>query len=803
MGDAESGAWGAETPRVGARDEWRGAPRWGVALVLGVLASWIVGSGCGKRGGTMSGDGSGTYGLWDPRGTNAAVAKASRPAAAAWAWPAESELAVVQSALVPYSLWHSRERAVRWFGALSEVGRGGPSFLAYSSPTGIATLRVGAVVEGAQLRENWLLVGFAGAEGWTDWDSPWAVFLQRRPESVALGTNGVEARFGAEAGHFAMMPLYGYYKPPQKDRGVLAAQGLKEKELLTWEWPLVVARDPLTRLRYWAGATRWYPYDVETSVTVEEGGAAVVMAHRFRGWEIPDDWGTRTVKVAPVSPLLGLALKSEPTLGAEVKPRPFDFEIATPSGPYYAVPDAESVTVTLPLMDLVATAEVLDADAPAPVGTESAAIAQAVRERVRTLMSERFGPGTGAGSGTTGRLGLGDEAMREGLAWYARALPWCEPVMRDRARVLMRGWLADRALTEEVVRSNTSGGKPWAEVATWQRETIEGLWAYVHHTGDHEFVRERWAIIQRILTAVPGEAAQGGIGRTLMEDGPRFEPGLGFRVAWARLAYLARDPLEWARSCVLVGEELVREHDRWRGGRWVREQQPWHSMAPLGSSLRLGSPATAGSGWRPQAMEEPAAAAAFLGRAAGDVEVARFARWHLAGDLAATLHAWEQQRASTPSGAAGIERARIRGWLTPVSMTNRWEVSLSEWDRGSDVEVLAASLGWARWVGAMRTERLIGTDFAPVPWEVAHSRLYPGRGLTHRLMVPPANGGGASGLGVWWPEWEGAGEAAGWRFGDVATSGPGGFGTRKGWWNFHGSTAAHEMISWKADPSGP
>ncbi len=757
-------------------------------MLLGVM-------GCGRQPGPRSSE-AGSYGTWDPQTRASNDTTAARTEIPPWAWPSGANTSVAQSSLAPYSLWHTRERVVRWFAGLAEAGMGGPTFLAYSSPTGIATMPVGGSVEGGQMRENWLLVGFPGAEGWKDWDSPWAIFLQRRPGQVTLGTNGVEATFTNEAAHFALMPLYGYYKPPQKGREILKAQGLKEKELLTWEWPIVVARDPLTRLRYWAGATRWFPYDVETTLSVGAGGESLTAVQRFRALAIPDDWRTRPVKVAPVSPVLGLALKSEPAFPAEVKPRPFDFELATPQGPYFAVPEAESVTVTLPLLGLVSTAEVLTDHPPATGDAQLDSTLRQVRERVAGLMRERFG------SAAMPSAGIPDDAMREGLQWYARALPWADSATRSNAATLLRRWLVERGLSEEAFRA-VAGGVAWPIVEKWQRETVEGVWAYAHHSGDHELVRERWDQVMRILTSLPGETQHGGMVPAGREDrAPQFEWRLGMAVASARLAYMARDPFMWMSANRRVGEALVREHIRWAGGRWIREQQPWHSMDPLPAALRLDKPQFGGGGWVTQEVEAETELAAFLGRAVWDPEVGRYARQRLASDLGASLKRWEEGDKT----ATGLDFAAIRGWLTPTGMTNQWRFPGPDLGTGSDAQVLAACLGWARWAGAMPIERLIPESFSRFARPGIGFVLAPSRGLTHRLRFGVSEGTPAdrrqAAARLVWPDWKGSSEG-GWSFGDVTVGERGALEEPTFELLPSGGTESVEVLSWVPRASAP
>ena len=94
----------------------------------------------------------------------------------------------------------------------------------------------GGALEPAQMSECWVLVWFAGAKGWRDWDGPWAVFLQRRPRSMALDREGLHFTFEGPAGLAALMPLYGYDKPPQAGKELPAPPGQPEKKIRTGEW---------------------------------------------------------------------------------------------------------------------------------------------------------------------------------------------------------------------------------------------------------------------------------------------------------------------------------------------------------------------------------------------------------------------------------------------------------------------------------------------------------------------------------------------------------------------------------------
>ena len=69
----------------------------------------------------------------------------------------------------------------------------------------------------------------------------------------------------------------------------------------------VVTRDPLTRIRYWASATREFPIYCEDSFSVDRARDSVTIRSRFHWRSINDDWKTRHIKLAPLSPPLAHA----------------------------------------------------------------------------------------------------------------------------------------------------------------------------------------------------------------------------------------------------------------------------------------------------------------------------------------------------------------------------------------------------------------------------------------------------------------------------------------------------------------
>ena len=157
------------------------------------------------------------------------------------------------------------------------------------------------------------LVGHPGAPeaGWTNWDCPWVVYLQHKPDTLSLDDDGLHLDFPKRAGDVVMMPLYGYEKLPTESRDFRAEHRLPalKVKIKTWEWPKVVPRDPLTRVRYWAAVMREFPVYCEETFSVDRARDTVTLRSRFETRTISDDWRTRRIQLAPVSPALALVAK--------------------------------------------------------------------------------------------------------------------------------------------------------------------------------------------------------------------------------------------------------------------------------------------------------------------------------------------------------------------------------------------------------------------------------------------------------------------------------------------------------------
>ena len=265
----------------------------------------------------------------------------------------KSEFAVVQTELSPATLFHSKSTSLAFFTHMPGTGIGGPAFVAMTTPLGPKVSQAGGTLAATNMIESWVLVWFAGAAGWTNWDAPWLVTIQRKPASIEFSTNGLRFTFAGEAGYAAMMPLYGYYKPPQQGRESSQLYALKEKKkrVTTWKWAAGLQKDPLARARYWASALKEFPVYCEESVSVNRGNDSVTIRQKFRFVSWNDEWNTHHLKLAPVSPVLAHAFREG--FSAQFSKKPFDMEIFTSFGPYYGIEKADSYEVTLPVLRYV------------------------------------------------------------------------------------------------------------------------------------------------------------------------------------------------------------------------------------------------------------------------------------------------------------------------------------------------------------------------------------------------------------------------------------------------------------------
>jgi hypothetical protein len=239
----------------------------------------------------------------------------------------------VRTELSPATLFRTTNNYAAFFTELERYGLGAPSHAAFSTRNGPRAFRNGERLEPSSMEENWVLVWFAGARGWTNGDSPCVVYLQHKPTQMVLETNGLHFYFPGPAGDIVLLPLYGSHRPPAEGQHFpLTFAG---KKVQTWQWAKVLTREPLMRIRYWASALREFPLYCDETFSVDRSTDSVTTRQKFDYHAINDDWGTKHLKLNPVSPTLGPVLK-DPQFPVKFSRNVLDLEMPTPFGLYMA-----------------------------------------------------------------------------------------------------------------------------------------------------------------------------------------------------------------------------------------------------------------------------------------------------------------------------------------------------------------------------------------------------------------------------------------------------------------------------------
>jgi hypothetical protein len=645
---------------------------------------------------------------------------------------------VLETELSPATLIHASGKAISLFAGMTNSGLGAPTFMAWATMNGPRTFKRGENFAVTNMAENWVLVWWAGAEGWTHWDSPWVVYLQHQPEAMTLDADGLHLEFPHSAGDVVLLPLYGYDKPPQTGRDFQAEHGLPERKVKvkTWEWPKVVTRDPLTRIRYWASVSREFPVHCEDSFSVDRARDSVTIRSRFRWRSIDDDWRTRHIKLAPLSPPLGHAAR----LGGfpvQFSGRWFDLEMPTPYGPYVGVEGVDEFDATLSVLQYVNETEALD-----PPLTNAHPIVQLALDKLRSIAARTFQQ---------------PEMFQDGMsaaAWWSRALPYYDEATRSNAVTVLPKHLRADAI-------------PFGPGAS------ESLWIVAHFTG--EPLKERWPLVRKRF----GSGAQtrwAGFGSAGVAS---IGGEATYGAAFARLAYQAGDIDGYHYGCYIFAHQLTLAFLKQRGADYFRQHQPWHTMEFVDEEVFLTSLDTGTGGWRIDGPKYPARAGKrlFENRWAqfNGWDVARFHREYLKADVRRELNwlqrSWPPARRwhSDPDGQPAL--VQLRSLLLNETSAELATVATPDQFSGPPAGQIANCLSILRTSHPTRYERLIPPG-DPSPFVTGFEREVPGSNTALIAFVEhqatPSNDRSHS--PTWpqliWPHWK-TPTGATWTFGHV------------------------------------
>jgi len=536
-----------------------------------------------------------------------------RPMSAAGKAWRDAPFLVVQTELSPATLIRSKTPYLAFFTGMGGGGPAAPTFAAYVASGTPTVVRAGGRINPQAMTECWILVWFAGAKGWTEWDSPHVLYLQRRPRSVTFGADGLVLRFDGPAGHVVLLPLYGSYRPPQKEHEYLAAHGLVESGIRPWEWADGLPADVAGRIRYWANVLREFPIYCEDSFRVDRNRGAVTIRSRFEWVEIDDDWQTPHRRLAPVSPVLALASMDGRFPVTYSRPL-VDPRMFTPYGPYMGVENTDEFDASLYILPYVHETEAVQ-----PPNLEAHPSVAAALSRLRETARLKF-PSADAYRYDHGGMQNFCWAI-QGDQWYAKALPYMDDETRERAlgslqkyfhddaavgaRFKEREFPPDSGRTYYILEGPGIGsGDGLGDGGKLATHFLETLWCYAHYTGDWDLVERRWELVQKCFCA-PAETRWATFGRgTITELGDEAAPC----IAYARMAWRVGNIDAYAYGCYMAARELAMHYAKQRGAEYFRRHQPWPTMEFMPEEVYLTNVWGDTAGWQIDGPAYPAEA---------------------------------------------------------------------------------------------------------------------------------------------------------------------------------------------------
>ncbi len=681
---------------------------------------------------------------------------------------ASSAFHILHTELSPATLIHSSSEHLDLFSGSTNSGLGAPSCVAWATVNGPRTFKRGESLNVTNMAEGWVLVWWSGAVGWTSWDSPWVIYLQHNPDTMRLDEDGLHLQFPRAAGDVVLMPLYGYDKLPPEGRNFREEHGLKEAKVKvkTWEWPKVVTRDPLTRIRYWAAATRRFPIRCEETFSVDRANDSVTIRSRFEWRTIEDDWKTRHIKLAPLSPSLALAVKLR-AFPVELSGRWFDLEMPTRFGPYLAIDGVDQYDATFSVLQYVNETEAFD-----PPATNAHPNVQLAMDHLRAAAARAFPE---AGKYLRDEAGTGNLwSAIPGHGWIAKALPYFDESTRSNAIEAMRKHFRDEIL---VAKHFTPGSLPngFRDSGTLNATVLESLWAYAHFTGDWDLVRDRWPLVKELFIT-PEQSGWAGFGRAEVAE---IGDEAAHSAAFARMAYKVGDMDSYNYACYVFARQLTLLFLKQRGAEYFRQHQPWHSMEYMDAEVFLTSLRGDSAGWQLDGPKYPSDASArqFEKRWVrfNDADVARFYREYLKEDVRRELnwfqHRWGPERRTRNDPSQLPSLIQLRSLLINESPSELAALGSPEQFTGPLSGQTASCLSVLRTSHPTRFERLIpGGDPSPFVVGLEREFIVAKRPLLVTLQDQAVDARTKSAVPAWplltWPEWR-TPTGAPWTFGSI------------------------------------
>jgi len=466
-------------------------------------------------------------------------------------------LTIAQTDLCPAVVVRSRLERLKLFAGLDRWGLSSPRHLAAPTQSGIKILSRGKKEEvaGDRLGEPWLFCWFAGGRGWDDlrygqpchWrgrhpedpfphvDVPWLIVLQRRPERVRLGIDGVELAFPSDPGTIVLMPLFGLdFQPAGK----------------TLLWENAPPPEVIERCRRWAARLRFIPIACRERFSADFKRDEVAVEQVFDYLKIEDEWETRGEITAPYPPFVTLAERCGSPV--EIEGVASESEIATLYGPYGFRTGATRASYRLKgLLRYIAEEETYP-QAPASPAARRAC------ERLRRLLAHDPRIATRTSGGYSRGLALA-------IASYRYAMPYLEKSQRDEIKKIIAESareILDPSRYQPFFRYPTAKEEePVGEAQCLRardaykvvQANLFGIWAAADATGDPAAAAEAWPLARRFfhlpyqtqwLTALPSRWEGLDIARALFDG----------TIGYARLAALVGQAEEFLFASYLFAK---------------------------------------------------------------------------------------------------------------------------------------------------------------------------------------------------------------------------------------------------------
>ncbi len=499
-----------------------------------------------------------------------------------WREDDRPEMLMYVSELSP--AWLLRNNATRTYHLFADTDRwglGAPTHIALPADGRAKVRRAGAAISSADLSamdRSWMLVWFAGAKGYDDWDVPYLVVLQHRPTAARLDEQGLKLEFDQPGGYLAVLPLYGGYKPPQAGKAHFVAQGLAPKGVLPFTWSQGLPAEVVKRCDFWARVTKAYPVNCDEQFRVDPSTDEVIIRSRFTYLTIEDDWNTEPLKYAPIPPVLANCH------WGGTFPVTFDQEVHDPNyptcyGPWMGVRGADGYTTRMKVLQYVHEVERIELpDAPSPlVGRALAELTDYAADNAAdpAVLNKHIDHNVVWGMYNHYRwqnsnlLYVTDEGVQTGGKLINQ--------YRFANEVFWKGQYkaTDVGVGREFYFLPAPGWGFQGDAGKITNDAYYTAWLYAYATGDYQLIADRWDELIRRLNCLPFTMCWSRFGRdAIAEGGDEAPPPMGMaRVAWA-----IGDMDTYAYACYLFARELTHHYVKVGvGADYFRQYQPIHA----------------------------------------------------------------------------------------------------------------------------------------------------------------------------------------------------------------------------------